>query len=389
MKTANLFIGGESVHFNACVGNNGWVNINTYIDGYRSATLIMLQSALCKDTQEKYEIFDSMDTAIYPIFFSARHFIELYIKQKIYAINFFKLKKEIETNLIKTHDIEKLWRLFIDIVNKTCDSRIEKYIGLLEPYINDFAKIDLTGETFRYPYSSDNKKHLTQHSIINLYNFYEKFKELSELCQSFTLYMDYLVDEYKAGTYTNKLNRQDIEIIAQSLPAFSEWRNDYFDDIRNDLKQKFSICSKELSDAINIIKNHFEFRRYIYPDEYQLPLSKDKLIDIVTEKYNKEDVNKFTIEEVACLRTLVELGTAVMGGSYYSENYQELFTIYLEECKNSSFENSDNYTHSINNKQTLYKGLKTIGYLDKEMVEVLERANLVPFIYKNQTPNGA
>lgn len=107
------------------------------------------------------------------------------------------------------------------------------------------------------------------------------------------------------------------------------------------------------------------------------------------EKHNQKDVNKFTLEEVACLRTLVELGTAVMGGSYYSENYQELFTIYLEKCKSSSFENSDNYIYSINNKQRLYKGLKTIGYLDKEMVEVLEKANLVPFIYKNQTPNGA
>lgn len=382
-------MGGNPVHFNACVGNNGWVNINTYIDGYRSATLIMLQSAVGSNTQLEDECFCSVDTAIYPIFFSARHFIELYIKQKIYAINFFKLKLTIETKLIKTHNIEKLWALFIDIVNKTCDSRLEKYIDSLEPYINDFAKIDLTGETFRYPYSSDNKKHLTQHSIINLCNFYGKFKELSELCQDFTLYMDCLVDEYKTGTYTKNLNRKDIKIIAQSLPVFSEWRNDYFDDVKNDLKKKFNIGSKELSEAINIIKNHFEFRRYIYPNEYQLPLSKDKLIDIVTKKYNKEDVNKFTIEEVACLRTLVELGTAVMGGSYYSENYQELFTIYLEECKNSSFENSDNYTHSINNKQTLYKGLKTIGYLDKEMVEVLERANLVPFIYKNQTPNGA
>lgn len=380
---------GNPIHFNACVGNNGWVNINTYIDGYRSATLIMLESTLYKNTQEKYETFDSVDTAIYPIFFSARHFIELYIKQKIYAINFFKLKATIEAKLIKTHNIEKLWGLFIDIVNKTCDSRIKKYIDLLEPYINDFAKIDLTGETFRYPYGSDNKKHLTQHSIINLCNFYKKFKELSELCQSFTLYMDCLVDEYKVKTYTKKLNRKDIEVIAQSLPVFSEWRNDYFDDIKNNLKIKFGIGSKELSKAINIIKNHFEFRRYIYPDEYQLPLNKDKLIDIIMEKHNQKDVNKFTLEEVACLRTLVELGTAVMGGSYYSENYQELFTIYLEKCKSSSFENSDNYIYSINNKQRLYKGLKTIGYLDKEMVEVLEKANLVPFIYKNQTPNGA
>lgn len=378
MKTANLFIGGNLVHFNACVGNNGWVNINTYIDGYRSATLIMLQSVMERNIQREDERFCSVDTVIYPIFFSARHFIELYIKQKIYAINFFKIKGTIEDNLIKTHDIEKLWKLFVDIVKKTYDARINKYIDLLEPYINDFAKIDLTGETFRYPYSSNNQKHLTQHSIINLHNFYEKFKELSELCTGFTLYMDRLVDEYKTGTYTQKLNRKDIEIIAQSLPVFSEWKNDYFDDIKQNLKIKFGIGSKELSEAINIIKNHFKFRRYIYPNEYQLPLSKDKLIDIIMEKYNQNDVNKFTLEEVACLRTIIELGTAVIGGPYFSEDYQKLFKTYLDECNSSSSENSDNYIYSLNNKQRLYKGLKTIGYLDKEMAEVLEKANLVP-----------
>lgn len=380
MKTKNLFVGGDPVIFNACVGENGWININTYIDGYRSATLVMLQSAIKGTMQPQDNGFCSVDTAIYPILFSARHFIELYIKQKIYAINFFKLKGKIEAKLIKTHNIKKLWDLFIDIVNKTYDFRIKTYIDSLEPYINDFSNIDLTGETFRYPYGSDNKKHLTQYSIINLYNFYEKFIELSELCESFTLHMNYLVDEYKVGTYTKRLNRQDIENIAKSLPIFSEWRNDDFDDIKNNLKKEFAIGSKELSEAINIIKNHLEFRRYIYPTEYQLPLNKDKLIDIIVGKYHQKDVNNFTVEEIACLRTLIELGTPIIDGSYHSENYQELFKIYLKECKNSKFENSDNYTYSLNNKQRLYKGLKTIGYLDKELIAILERAKLVPFI---------
>ncbi len=192
--------------------------------------------------------------------------------------------------------------------------------------------------------------------------------------------MNYLVDEYKVGTYTKRLNRQDIENIAKSLPIFSEWRNDDFDDIKNNLKKEFAIGSKELSEAINIIKNHLEFRRYIYPTEYQLPLNKDKLIDIIVGKYHQKDVNNFTVEEIACLRTLIELGTPIIDGSYHSENYQELFKIYLKECKNSKFENSDNYTYSLNNKQRLYKGLKTIGYLDKELIAILERAKLVPFI---------
>lgn len=98
MNTANLFQKEkDDFHYNACVGNNGWTGIRAYIHGYQAATLVMLESVLKSVNSRKDVPEDAnywyVDTAIYPILFSARHYIELYIKEKIYEINSFKLKK--------------------------------------------------------------------------------------------------------------------------------------------------------------------------------------------------------------------------------------------------------------------------------------------------------
>ena len=234
MKTANLFQKEQDdVDYNACVGNNGWPNINTYIHGYRAATLVMLASVLksvnCRKDVPKNANDWCVDTAIYPILFSARHYIELYIKQKVYAINQFKINKKIEDKLVRTHDINKLWDLLKTIVNETHDSRISEFIIAIEPYVNDFSKIDLTGETFRYPYNQDyTKKHLENMSVIGLYNFYHKFNELSKYMTNFDYLIDYLYDEYRTHTYTSRLNREDIENIAKKLPVDTDWKKDEF-----------------------------------------------------------------------------------------------------------------------------------------------------------------
>lgn len=367
MKTVNLFQAEQGNYlYNACVGNNGWISINTYIDGYQAATLVMLESALnsvsSRDNVPNNANYWNADTAIYPILFSARHYIELYIKQKIYAINYFKVKGEIEGRLIRTHDISKLWSIFIDIVNKTHDSRLKDFIEPIEPYISDFSKIDLTGETFRYPYNQDyTKKHLEDISVIGLLNFYEKFNELSRFMTSFTYYMDYLIDEYRAGTYTKHLNREDIESIAKKLPLYTDWKEDCFKGIKEEIKLQFNIGSKELSDAINIIKNHMEFKRYIFPDVYELEIDKDKLVKFINGNFSLSNLNDFSNKEIACLRTLVELGTSIIDGNYYSEDYSRLYEKFLCEIDEEYFRKS-NYEYSLRNIQRILRGLEKIGY---------------------------
>ena len=100
MKLKNTLFGSEVKRsdvskYNACVGNNGWVGMHSYIDGFQSSTVILLES-LIKDVDK--EDFDGfmwcLDTCVYPILFSARHFLELFLKQQILRISYLKNKNE-------------------------------------------------------------------------------------------------------------------------------------------------------------------------------------------------------------------------------------------------------------------------------------------------------
>ncbi|WP_041757532.1 hypothetical protein [Psychrobacter arcticus] len=89
-ETADLFRNEQkNFQLNACVGNNGWRGMFAHIEGYQSATLVMLESILSQYNPEidsitpKQAFLWSIDTAVYPILFTARHFVEIYIKQKI------------------------------------------------------------------------------------------------------------------------------------------------------------------------------------------------------------------------------------------------------------------------------------------------------------------
>lgn len=368
MKTANLFQNEQhDFLYNACVGNNGWVDINTYIHGYQAATLVMLESVLksvnCREDVPESANYWNIDTAIYPILFSARHYVELYLKQKIYEINQFKIKREIEAKLFRTHDINRLWELFKDIVDETYDLRMSDFIIAIEPYINDFSKIDLTGETFRYPYNQDyTKKHLEDKSVIGLYNFYQKFNELSQYMENFNFLIEYLDNEYKVCTYTKHLHRKDIEFIAKMLPVYMDWRKDEFNIVKKEIKSRFKIGSRELSQVINLIKEHIEFKRYIFPNVYELQINKDKLIEFVSGEFTIDDLEKFSDEEISCIKTLVELGANPINVMYYSEYYSPLYEKYFSDLKSSDYQRKSDYFYGLRNINRIKRGLEMIGY---------------------------
>ena len=69
----------------------------------------------------------------------------------------------------------------------------------------------------------------------------------------------YLCKEYGIGTYTKSLSREDIRNISCELPQRNEWTEDSFDVCKKAIKKKYSIGSKEFSDALNIIQKHRQF----------------------------------------------------------------------------------------------------------------------------------
>jgi hypothetical protein len=364
MKKISLFHG-ETIlqQFNACVGHNGWNGMHNYVDGYAEATKAMIENIIYGVDIDEGKTQLNVDIAIYPVLFSARHYLELFIKQQIYIINWFKNKgNSIEGRLLKTHDIHNLWGIFLKEVKLTNERRLYKYLHDFHKYIIAFNNIDSTGETFRYPYAQDNEMHLTKYSVIGIYSFYEKFIELTELCEEFSYLTNYLYHEYSVNTYTKKLSRADIELISKSIPLRKEWGTESFKLTREGIMENLLISCREFNEALTIIQSHLEFNRYINPDDYYLPIHKDILLRYLNGKYSEEEISTLSNKTLATLKALIEISNYPMNAIYFSEYFIPLYEKYFNEYSlDRNLINFDsNYISKSVNKAK--KGIIKINY---------------------------
>ena len=67
------------------------------------------------------------------------------------------------------------------------------------------------------------------------------------------------MDEYLTGTFTRNLSRLELFNLAQNLPDRETWRDSSFSTKKKELKQTFSLSGRELSSAIRLIEEHYEF----------------------------------------------------------------------------------------------------------------------------------
>jgi len=93
----------------------------------------------------------------------------------------------------------------------------------VSPTIEDIAEIDATGQTFRYPFNIESQKHLVDVRLINFLTLKIKFNALEKNLDQLLNLSDYLIEEYSCGTFTNKLSRADLFVIASALPPISQW----------------------------------------------------------------------------------------------------------------------------------------------------------------------
>ncbi|MDZ7641697.1 MAG: hypothetical protein U5J62_06730 [Desulfurivibrio sp.] len=101
--------------------------------------------------------------------------------------------------------------------------------------------------------------HLIHTPIINITILGKRYKELSCKLEKIEWLANYLIDEYSQGTFTKELSREDIEDISITLPNKDKWEEEIFVEIREELKSKYKIGSRRLSEALNIIQKHREF----------------------------------------------------------------------------------------------------------------------------------
>jgi len=268
----SVFMNGNPVWANACVGENGFINYLTYATGYSKASNLLLDHVLDQGSNE-------IDSFIYPICFNMRHSIELRLKGAIDNIKKLAQMKNVslEFNLAKQHDILNIWNFFEE-KSKSLDKRFININQKLEKTIIDIGKIDSTGQTFRYPYDTENQKHLTDTKLINCRILKEVFNQLEKDLDELDTFIKVIIEEYKIGTFTQHLSRKDIFELANNLPQRDRW-NPELD--KEGIKDQYGIISnKELTKVINFIERNYETKPLIgLPNSLEY-LNDDTLVSI-------------------------------------------------------------------------------------------------------------
>lgn len=248
----------ESDLYVACVGDNGGTDNFDIREGFKSSVNIMIEAV----ENGAYE-----DTMIYPVVYNVRHSIELSMKIIIeYLLHIYDFRNvsfsEEDKKKIYTHDIEALDA----IIQKyySFDRRITEKYDKVHPYLKDYY-FDKKGDVFKYESDHNGKPHLIKLGISSIsYDVLKrKYNEMMDLFDNLIFEVMYLCKEYSMGTFTKHLSREDIRDIAKMLPPRNKWCEEEFSTAKAVIKKKYSIGSKEFSDALNIIQKHCEFCAYI------------------------------------------------------------------------------------------------------------------------------
>ncbi|MBL0559571.1 hypothetical protein [Aeromonas hydrophila] len=385
---------------NSCVGNNGYIDSKQYYDGYIQASIKLMEVIFTSDDTMSSQTQYWIDTLIYPICFTLRHSIETLLKrvsETVIFISDIRSRGEdisvIQKN-ISLHDIKLIWDGLktIAILN---DERYKAPMLKIEPFVMEIAEIDPTGQTFRYAYSNDSVKHLTDVGIINIATLYENTcrfhldaKELFELSDS-------LHDEYSLRTFTKKMSRFQLEELSKELPNKSEWSSEY----KKKLQIKHNITSNDLTKALDIIKSHYIFSSYI---DSEVPLQGIKECDLfsfidlwirnekVIRAYNLDETKILTVSEIKKLiafkkEDLSFLNPDFVAGLFalhyymdfsFPEKYVEEYRLkreqYLEE--GTSYKMEDDLNHLLLFKTRLFdvilRSMKALN--QRELISKLE-----------------
>lgn len=249
------FRGSNPAWANACVGENGAPGIIDYATGFAAAANALLDSAIA--TQG---IKLTVDTLVYPVCFTMRHAVELFLKSA--AENLIHIGEMRDVALPpfshkESHDLGVIWR-YVKGHALTTDERLAEIVGRLDEYVLDVAAMDASGQVFRYPFDLENRKHLTEIGVINFLVLKARFNEVERLLLALSRMIEGLVEEYRWGTFTKKLSRHQLRQLATELPPRSAWQEASFDDVKKALMAKYKLSSNDFSKALKLIQQRHE-----------------------------------------------------------------------------------------------------------------------------------
>lgn len=301
-----------------------------------------------------------VDTFIYPICFNMRHAIELFLKAAAVSLEqLAKIRSSVIPvfDLAGSHDLGNIW-VYVKTHALQFDPRYIELIGKLDQYVVDVAKIDATGQVFRYPFDIDNNKHLTSVSVINVVVLKERWTILEGLLMSLNRLNDHLLTEYGWGAFTTKLSRLQLARIAAAIPPRDQWSSQEFDQARQTVRNEYTISCNDFSRALNVIQSRRELAAlcaHVIP----IPgLDVDALLQFLDIWLKKHDLKK-----------IVAPSMDFYSGLEYSEpDFDEIIS-YHEESKNLQKE----LVEII--KPDAFAALRALFYFDREdkFSEIFER----------------
>lgn len=266
----------------ATVGTNGYHTISDYADGFFEGAEFIIYECCTRLNNRKNISSQSIrkniteDIIVYPVCFNIRHSIELYLKEiienifdiyEVKGLNLFRVKE------IEHHDINKLWEVLrnahfsnwnanLGIPREIIfDNEFDEYINFLDKYITSWGALDPTGQTFRYPFSNESKRHLEDRGIISVYSLFLKSKEYHKKLKEFRNFSYFLKEQYKKGKFAKFFTYKQLTSIAEKLPNYYEWRNMDFNNVAAELANVYKVNSlrsiKEMVINKKIKKDYF------------------------------------------------------------------------------------------------------------------------------------
>ena len=323
----------EDYRYNAVIPENtGWNAQFQMVLGYNEAVDVLFKEIEANS--------GSIDFLVYPLFFCARHSVELQLKLLISMVNEFNEYRDAKKNDINLcgHNLEEL-RNKLENVISISDRRIrEEYKKVdVKSLQSFFDKSDPTSQSFRYVNDNEGEKLLKKSfNILKPHIDYQMLFHFLEWMQDV---IGELYEEYDTKTYTNKLSRTDLERIAKRLPAKKDWGNQAFYDIREKIKKEIEgFSNTDYSKALDKIKENpylcslvgMEIPEEGFSDEFYLLYNKMK--DTTVKRESRIDVFRGKSQGFSSVVRVRELSSDIAYSKYDSLLYRYVNSLTLNDC---------------------------------------------------------
>lgn len=187
-----------------------------------------------------------MDTIIFPLLFSARHFLELSLKRVIRRARIIGEAKQ--TTPPAYHDLRQLYEKAVKEV-QTHVPRSLSFVEKLEGPVDEFHALDPEGDAMRYAGSKSDVLHLAGVRQMNIGRFQAWFDHLRHLVSDAFLALDYDENELESGTATKDYDRAELFALARRLPPRDTWTNETLPPFFEEEKAKKPTLSRKRFDV--------------------------------------------------------------------------------------------------------------------------------------------